>query len=156
MRINTMNINELSKQLKMETEDLLVMVTRLNLKHKLGIDDFSEMTRPQYDVIRSLLDADYLVKLIMVSKTDRKYNYQKTQGYVDLQQWISENNLNEFSTKDVKQSLPEPAANCGMQNIAAAMRAAGYESRVIYLDNGKQGRRWFNDALWSKPEVSFI
>ena len=91
------------------------------------------------------------MKLLGARKSDRKYNYQNTPDYIELQQWLSEINLTGFSTKDVKQSLPDHITHRGHQTIAAAMREAGYENRVVVLDTHKQGRRWFK----SEP-VSFI
>lgn len=151
-----MNITLLSEQIKMNAPDLLVVVTQLNMKHKLGVEDFSNLTDRQYNTIRALLDPVYLVKLLGCGKSDRKYNYHYTPSYAHIEQWISERDINGVSTKEIQDQLPDFVTQRGHQVVGAAMRAAGYESRVIVLDTGKQGRRWFNDVLLSKPEPSFL
>lgn len=145
-----MNITLLSKQLNIESGQLLIKANNLNSEYELGITDFNNLTRTQYDIIRASLDTSHLVQLLNGDKRGGKYNYQNAPDYLDLQQWVSENDLNSFSTKDIRQSLPDYITHRGPQTIAAAMRAAGYESKTDTLDTGKQGRRWH------KPEVSFI
>ena len=149
-----MNIKLLSEKLNIELGEMLVKVTCFDATHKLGITDVNDMTRTQYDIIRASLDTNYLVKLLNGDKRGGKYNYQNTPGYIDMEEWVSSQNLNNFSTKQVIESLPEHITGQGMPAVAAAMKYSGYESRMMGLDNGKQGRRWFKDELWG--QVSFI
>ena len=139
-----MNITLLSKQLNIESGQMLIKANNLNIKYELGITDFNNITRTQYDIIRASLDTMYLVQLLNGDKRGGKYNYQNAPDYLDLQQWVGDYDLDGCSTKDIRQSLPDYIRSRGHQTIAAAMRTAGYESRVVILDNGKQGRRWFN------------
>ena len=149
-----MNIQLLSEKLGFTVSDMLAKVTYINATHKLGITDVNDMTRTQYDIIRATFDTNYLVKLLNGDKRGGKYNYQNTPGYIDMEEWVSSQNLNNFSTKQVMQSLPVHVTGQGMPAVAAAMKYSGYESRVMMLDNGKQGRRWFKDELWD--QVSFL
>jgi len=145
-----MNITTLAEKLNIETGQLLINANNLNSKYKLGITGFDDLTRTQYDIIRASLDTDHLVHLLKGDKRGGTYNYQNTPDYVDLHKWVEDLDLNSFSTKDIKESLPDHITHRGHQVIAAAMRANGYESKVVILDNGKQGRRWH------KQEVSFL
>lgn len=141
-----MNIKTLAKHLQVDANDLLVEVEKLNRKYNLGINSYN-LTRKQYNTVRCLIDSVFLVKLLNGDvKSDRKYDYTNAPDYIHIVEWISENNLNEASTAQIKQSLPDHITQRGHQLISAAMRAEGYVRRVVVLYTGKQGRRWFNDT----------
>jgi len=149
-----MNIKILAEQLGIaDYLDLVVRVEVLNREYKLGLSS-SEFTRAQYDTVRSLLDPVYLVKLLNTGNSDRKYDYTSTPDFPHIDQWVSDNILNGFSTADIKHSLPDHITHRGHQVIASVMRSNGYESKVVTLDTGGQGRRWFNDETWNN--VSFL
>lgn len=154
--MNTLSIENLSMILNIELGEMLIKATAIDKKYNLGVIDFDNLERVQYDVIRSALDTDYMVSVIRGEPSDRKYNYSRTPIYRDLVAWLSDYNLNEFSTADVKATLPNHLKKCGMQTVAAAMRALGYENKMVYLEkegsNKKQGRRWYK----YEPTVSFM
>ena len=137
----TLNTRTLADHLNFGPNRILVEVERLNLKYDLGITS-TELTRNQYDVLRSLLDPDYLVKILMKTKIDRKYDYTRNTDYSLLLEWITMVDLEGYSTKEVKDVIPDYIRSRGHQIVGATMRAAGYKSSVDVLDNGKQGRRW--------------
>ena len=145
-----MDIKELAATINRNPFELLIEVERLNSDHQLGITNFADLTRTQYDIIRASMDTAYLVTLFDGDKRGGKYNYQSTLNYADINTWVGDIDLDGFSTADIKESLPDHITHRGHQVIAAIMRSNGYESRVVVLDNGKQGRRW------SKPVVSFL
>jgi len=143
--MNTLSIENLSVILNIDKNDLFVKATAIDRKYSLGITDFTNLDRVHYDIIRANYDTGYLVSIISGEPTDRKYNYTKSPVYRDLVTWLSDYNLNEFSTADIKGTLPDHLKGCGIQTVAAAMRNMGYESKMVYLKKGskKQGRRWF-------------
>jgi len=142
--METLSIEELSVVLNIELSEMFVRATKLNKDYNLGIENYYKLTRTQYDVIRSVFDTGHLVSLLRGEKSDRKYSYNKTPVWRDLVSYLSEYNLNGFSTADIKATLPSNLKRCGTQTVAAAMRSIGYESKVMYLEKGKrkQGRRW--------------
>jgi hypothetical protein len=147
-----MNIDELSGQLKINPADLSVVVTRLNVKHKLHITDFGDMTTKQYQILRALLDEQFLVNLIGRGSSNRKYSYNHVANYPHVQTWISQqSDLDGTSTRAIKGRLPS-FMKVSDQVLAAAMREAGYISVLKRLDGGKQGRRWRR----AKPPVTFL
>ncbi|AUR93235.1 hypothetical protein NVP1185O_48 [Vibrio phage 1.185.O._10N.286.49.C2] len=152
-----MSIEKLADQLRIDEHSLLALITKLNDKHDIGIEDTSKLTPTQHNTIRSLLDPDFLVKFMIgdVPESNR-YNYSRSPGYQQLERWIAENNLNGYSTKEVKAAMTQDTKFFGPQTIAAAMKANGYSIRVVVLDNGKQGRRWYNDELWQQDTPSFF
>lgn len=136
-----MKLTDLAKHLNINAADLLVTASQMNVKYDLGIDDLTDLTQVQYNIIRSSLDTDFMVQLMRGDKTDRKYNYTKSPAYLDLLTYLSDNDVNGCSTEDVSKRYNGP--ECGKQTVAAAMRASGYESKMVYLEGGGQGRRWF-------------
>lgn len=148
-----LSIEELSVVLNIELGEMFVKATKLNKDHNLGIENYYNITRTQYDVIRSVFDTGYLVSLLQGEKSDRKYSYNKSPEWRDLVAYLSEYDLNGFSTADIKQTFPNHLKRCGTQTVAAAMRSIGYESKVMYLENGKQGRRW---NKYDVTPVSFL
>lgn len=150
-----LNIRTLAEQLDMDQNQMLVEMERLNLRYNLGITS-SELTRDQYDIVRSALDIDYMVKRMLNTKSDRKYDYTSNPDYTLLLEWIPDNNLNGCSTKDIKHMLPDYIESRGHQIISSSMREAGYTSKVVVLDTGKQGRRWFNKAQPEQDTPSFF
>lgn len=152
-----MSNSKLADQLQIDEHSLLALIAKLNDKHDIGIEDTSKLTPTQHNIVRSLLDPDFLVKfLIGDAPESNRYNYSRSPGYQQLERWIAESNLNGYSTKDVKEATPEGANFYGPQTIASAMKANGYSIRVVMLDNGKQGRRWYNDELWQQDTPSFF
>lgn len=150
-----MHINDLAGQLGMDVNDLLAKASKLNSEYELKIKDFAHLSRIQYDLIRCALDTKYMVKLIRGGSHGGKYNYESTPSYLDLEKWITENNLNGKGTLEIQEMLPDFITHRGSQTIAAAMKANDYYNRVVMLDSGKQGRRWFKDEMW-KDEPSFM
>lgn len=150
-----LNTRILAEQLNISANTMLVEVERLNSKYQLGITS-SELTRNQYDVLRSLLDPDYLVKRMLDTESDTKYNFTSNPDHTLLLEWIPDNNLNGCSTKDIKHMLPDHIESRGHQIISSAMRKAGYTSKVVVLDSGKQGRRWFNKTQPEQDTPSFF
>lgn len=148
------NLETLAESIGIDVNDMLVEIERLNFKYNLGITS-TELTRNQYDVIRSLHDPDYMVKVMLKTRGDRKYDYKSSPDYVHIREWMVGNNLNGFSTKDVKQMLPDHINSRGHQLIGCAMREGGYTSKVVILDNGKQGRRWYSDGLYADTPSFF-
>ena len=151
--METLSIETLSVALNIELGEMFVKATALDKKYNLGIIDFYKLDRMQYDVLRSALDLDYMVSLIRGEPSETKYNYSRTPVWRDLVAHLSDYDLNEFSTKDIKATLPKHLSKCGMQTVAAAMRSLGYENKMVYLDKGKQGRRWFK---YNPAPVSFL
>lgn len=149
------NIKTLAECIGISANAMLAEVEKLNFRYELGITS-SELTRNQYDVLRSLLDPDYMVKMMLKTHGDRKYDYKSSPDYVHIREWIPGNNLNGCSTKDIKQMLPDHIRSRGHQLISCAMREAGYTSKVVMLDNGKQGRRWYSDTAWQQDTPSFF
>lgn len=148
-----MDINTLAEQLDTDVSTLLSHITDLDRTYDLGITDVYNLTRKQYEIIRSVYDVAYLVRLLKGGKSDRKYDYRNTPDYHDLCDWIKVNNLHCTSTKEIQSKLPSHICSRGKQTIACAMRAEGYETKVMYLGDGKQGRRWVNhNTLWTDSD----
>lgn len=143
-----MDIDILAKDLNMTAADLLTYVEQYNNKYDLGIESYHALTSKQYNVLRALLDKDYLVRLLL----DRKA-YDSTPGYMTVRHWISDKDLNGLSTKEVKKMVGAPAVHLGPQAISAAMRANGYKIRVVYLEGGSQGRRWFKETMLTSEDT---
>lgn len=144
-----MNIHILSKQLGIEVNELLIKCSKINLKYDVGVENFLDLTRTEYDILRSLLDPNYMVKLFKGSKNGAKYNYSDSIFYEDISNWITKQNLENCSTKDIKNLIPGHLNSIGVQALAAAMKLNGYFNEVVSLGDGKQGRRW-------RKRVSFI
>lgn len=149
-----MNIDILAEELGMTPVDLLPIVTRYDNQYNLGIKSVRAFTRIQYQVIRSLLDPDYLVRTML--NKDKAYDYSGTPGYEAMRKWVAGKDLNGLSTKEIKQKAEGRAVHCGPQALSAVMKAGGYVNRVIYLDTGKQGRRWFKETPVTEDTPSFF
>lgn len=143
-----MDVETLSIELGMDLHTMMTKVSEMNLKHDLRIEDTTQLTRTQYDIIRSAFDTGYLVSLLKGDKRGGKYNYTNSHGYIDAMDWIHQNNLSGKSLKEVGELLPPTLKSVGRQTLAAAMKASGYVSRVVTLENGIQGRRWFDNKSW--------
>ena len=139
-----MNISTIAEKLNMDQGSLLVEINRLNTSYDLGISDNYNLTNIQYNIIRASMDTRYLVTLLGATPSNQKNNYNNSHDYVAIMEWVGDYDLNNYSTKDIKHSLPSHISNKSQQAIASVMKSSGYESRVVILDNGKQGRRWFN------------
>lgn len=149
-----MNIDVLAEDVGMTAVDLLPIVTKYDNQYNLGIDSVRSFTKQQYKVLRSLLDPDYMVRVLL--DKEHAYDYSGTPGYDAISNWITGKDLNGLSTKEIKQKAEGRAVHCGPQALSAAMRNKGYTSKVIYLDTGKQGRRWFKDVVTTEDTPSFF
>lgn len=149
-----MNIDILAEQLGMKPVDLLPIITKYDNQYNLGIDTVRSFTKQQYKVLRSLLDPDYLVRVLL--DKENAYDYSNTPGYETMSKWVAGKDLNGLSTKEIKKMAEGRAVYCGPQALAAVMRDKGYTSKVIYLDTGKQGRRWFKDIVPTEDTPSFF
>lgn len=158
-------VEKLAKELKMDKTELVNYINRLDFELQLGLDNYHELTRYQYDVVRGSLDIPYLAKRMKRIKAPgvkkgSSHDYTDTQGFTKLVYWISVTNLNNFSIADVKRLMPENLPHFGRQAIAAAMRQVGYEPKVVIIpETGKQGRRWSRVSLHKQPgtiEPSFL
>lgn len=144
--MENLDIETLSVMLGINLADMTVKAAKINKKHKLGIEDFYNMTRTQYDVIRAIHDQEYLVFLLGGSPSDCKYDYKKSPVWINLIKWMKDYDLNQFSTSEIKESLPVELKTAGIQTIAAAMRSLGYENKRMYVGEGptrKQARLWY-------------
>lgn len=148
------NLETLADNIGINKNDMLVEIERLNFKYNLGITS-ADLTRNQYDVIRSLHDPDYMVNVMLKTRGDRKYDYKSSPDYIHVREWMIGKNLNGQSTKDVKQMLPEYVKSRGHQLIGCAMREGGYTSKVVIISKGKQGRRWYSEGLYT-DDPSFL
>ena len=153
-----MDIQILSKQLSIEPNELMTKMSKLNLEFNLGIKDFDKLTRTQYDIIRSAFDMKYMVNLFKGAKVGAKYNYANSMFHGEVSDWIATQDLRDCSTNQIKAMLPDEMKTIGKQALASAMRVNDYYSKVVYLGNGKQGRRWFNDNMWQQQtdEPTFL
>jgi len=142
-----MDITTLADKLGMEQGALLIEIDRLNTLHDLGISDCYNLTHVQSNIIRASIDTYYLVTLLGATPSNQKNNYNNSHDYIAIKDWVGEYDLNNYSTQDIKQALPVHIVNKCQQAIASVMKSSGYESKVVILDSGKQGRRWFNYAI---------
>lgn len=62
--MNKFNVETLSVVLNIELGEMFTKTVALNKKHKLGIEDFSDMTRKQFDIVRAAHDTAYMVLLL--------------------------------------------------------------------------------------------
>lgn len=144
--MNKFSVETLSVVLNIELGEMFTKTVALNKKHKLGIEDFSNMTRKQFDIVRAAHDTAYMVLLLGGEEDKTAYDYKNTPLWSDLIGWLSEYDLNEFTTKDIKATLPNHLKRCSLQTIAAAMRSQGYENKRMYIGEGehrKQARLWY-------------
>ena len=140
-----MDIATLAQHLNVDKIELFTKISGLIATHKLNIPDFNDITPHHYNFIRATLDPTYLMQLTGVIKPDRKYKYHKSPNFTIVVDFISNTDFNGCSTKEIQSRLPYQT---GHQVVGAAMRANGYDIKVVYLDKNKQGRRWFSqDAV---------
>lgn len=152
-------LEKLAKELRMSRRGLIEYISKLDAEVDLKITDIDNLNCHQYDMIRCSLDMQYLNKRLSKLKPrgvekGYTYDYSKAAGFNDLVNWIHTNDLNGFSTKDVRNCAPSTLPYFGAQVIATAMKKVGYTNKVIALEAGKQGRRWFKGE--SSKVVSFI
>ena len=137
-----MNITKLTQQLGIDEDEILRLIAELNQKYNLEIPQSGELITLHYNIIRSLLDHNYMIRM-MLKSYPTKY-VEAEAGPVEsavFNEWASRVNLSGFSSKEIgAKAAGGPYKN--MQQVARMMRANGYESEVIYLGRDHQGRRW--------------
>lgn len=137
------------KQLGIDRNDLLVKVSQMNLEFDLGIKELDNLTRTQYDIVRSALDLKYMVKLFKGGKVGAKYNYVNTAFFADVDDWMTGKEFNCKSSSEIKEMLPEHLRKISNQALAAILKSNDHFVKITYLKNGKQGRRWFKKEITS-------
>ncbi len=158
--MHKLDLNTLSVVLNKELGSLTISAYKMNKKYKLGIDDMTDMTKKQFEILRAAHDTAFMVLLLGggSEKADGvKYNYRSSPLWTDLVVWLGEFDLNGFSTADIKATLPSHLNKCAMQTVASAMRDLGYENRRMYEGEGpnrKQARRWHKHRV--EPAPSFM
>lgn len=145
----------LVKQLGIDQNDLVIKVSQMNLDFDLGIKDFNNLTRTQYDIVRSALDVKYMVKMFKGGKVGVKYNYMNTAFFADVDDWMTGKEFNCKSSKEIKEMLPEHLRKISSQALAAILKSNGHFVKIVYLDTKKQGRRWFKKRD-EQPSPSFM
>ena len=130
-----MDIKTLSQQTGVSEQELTLLINELNESHNLHIPD--TFTKGQYDILRSLLDSDYLIKRIKSLSPRSNFALPTV-----LDKWIRVNDLSGLSTRDIE-DMAHGGPYKGLKQVSRAMRENGYESKVIYLGGDMQGRRWF-------------
>lgn len=145
-----MNLNCLATDVNMSQHDVMLKIVKLCDILQREPPTFHRFSRKEYDLFRAYIDPAYLAHLIC---GDRKRKYNGNRYYTNVVEHIRKVDFSGCSTADVASSLDvHIAAKVGVQTVAAAMREAGYTSRMVTLDtSGRQGRRWFKPA-----DVSFI
>ena len=129
-----MNIDKLSEQLNLGVDEIVHLIDELNTSYDLNIPTSGELVRPHYDVVRSLLDHGYLIR--------RLYAAGKPVEPSVFDKWVVTVDLSGYSTIEIE-LIAEGGPYSGLKHISRLMRANGYVSKVVYLGNEQQGRRWF-------------
>lgn len=141
----------IATQLQVDVGYLIDKATKINDRHQLGIYNFDSVTATQYDIIRSLLDEDYLVRMLGKGNSDRKYKYNSVPGYNALEEWLEQQgDMTNMGTRYLQSILPSHIETRGQQVISTAMRDLGYSIRRIVID-GKVARRWYKRAYQTPP-----
>jgi hypothetical protein len=146
-----LTVDRLAKDLKLSKRELLDYIVKMDAQYNLNLSNYYELNRYHYDFIRASLDTRYLLECLKSvkrrgSKPGEMCDRTKVRGYSELFDHLMGFDLDEFSTADIRASLPDNLSHCSQQMIATAMRNLGYTNKTVVLDNQKQGRRWFKDA----------
>lgn len=152
-----LTIEKLAQDLKLSNREMIDYINKTNVQFNLNISTHDELSRYHYDIIRGSLDMGYMIKCMKSvqrrgAKAGVACNRTKVYGYSELMEHLGGLDLTNYSSTDIKQSLPDAVPNRSLQMIATVMRNMGYVNKTVILDGGKQGRRWFK----YDPPVSFI
>lgn len=137
-----MNILTLAKELNV-TQSFITLIT----SHLF--DSTDEVDDREANMIRLICDPTFIRKFNAQVNSAKTAAFKKQKQNEQFNDWITTVDLSGMSAKEIEEIAPGGPYK-GLKQISMLMSANGYESKVKYLGNDKQGRRWF------KPEVSFI
>lgn len=157
-----MDIKELAKINGVTVDVMKAEVDELDGRYSLGVIKHGEyayhFTAPQYDVLRALTDTEYLVRRMFALNSKSPKNRKRLRTLLEgiaspeFSTWISTQNLSGLSMDEIKSISP---VDFSKQTMGRLLRSHGYYSKVVYLGDGRQGRKWFSDDI-PDEELSFI
>lgn len=163
-----MNTLTLSKQMHVTHKFILNIAIKV-FKLKPDNSGMCELDGYTSNIIRSMCKHEFMNDFKTEAKQSMSKSFIQESESVTFDQWVNGKDLSGLSTVEIGE-MANLNTYINLKQISRLMRANGYKSKVVYLGNDKQGRRWFKvvdtaDNIkaakekakqLSKPEVSFI
>ena len=143
-----MNTLTLSKELNV-THLLTAQIAHSVLHIPWNPEGLFEVDDREADIIRSICDPVFIKHFTSHINSAKRSAFKKQKQNEQFNDWVSGVDLDGKSTREIE-LIAAGGPYTGLKQVSRLMKANGYMSKVTYLGDDKQGRRWF------KPEVSFI
>lgn len=138
---DNMNTLILSRQMNV-THDFLVNIAESVFNLSPDIHGVHELDTHSVNIMKSMCDPVFISQFISQHKVSKTKLFTDNRKLSSFETWVKDVDLTGMSTTEIE-LIAAGGPYTGLKQVSRLMRANGYESKIVYLGNDKQGRRWF-------------